>query len=147
MANCSIYALQRTARDNQADFDALTFETMLRSFYMDDCLKSVDDVDTMIRLVSQLVEICKRGGFRLAKFLSNSKAVLESLPTSELSPTAILNLDGEGVERALGILWDTLRDLIIFSANLKEAPSTKRGIARTTSSIFDPLGFLIPLFW
>ena len=27
---------------------------------------------------------------------------------------------------------------------LKEAPSSKRGIARTTSSIFDPIGFLIP---
>ena len=143
-ANCVIYALQRTARDNCADFDSITFETMLKSFYMDDCLKSVEDVDTMIRLATQLIEMCKRGGFRLTKFLSNSKAVLDSLPASELSPTAILNLDGEGVERALGVHWDTANDMIIFSVQLKDAPYTKRGIARTASSIFDPMGFLIP---
>ena len=81
-ANCVIYALQRTARDNQNDFDALTFETMLKSFYMDDCLKSVNDKDTMIRLATQLIEMCKRGNFRLTKFLSNCKAVLEALPAS-----------------------------------------------------------------
>ena len=33
-ANCAIYALQRTARDNYRDFDALTYETILKSFYM-----------------------------------------------------------------------------------------------------------------
>ena len=143
-ANCVIYALQRTARDNYKDFDALTYETMLKSFYMDDCLNSVDDVDTMIRLATQLIEMCKRGGFRLTKFLSNCKAVLDALPSSELSPTAILNIDGEGIERALGVYWDTTKDLIIFSVQLRDAPFTKRGIARTTSSIFDPSGFLIP---
>ena len=76
---------------------------MVKFFYMDNCLESVDDVDTAIHLVSQLVQICKRGGFRLTKFSSNSKAIFSSLPNSELSPTAILNLDVEGVERALGV--------------------------------------------
>ena len=143
-ANCVIYALQRTARDHHQDFDALSYETIIKSFYMDDCLKSVGTVDEMIDLASKLITLCKRGGFRLTKFISNNSAVLDSLPPSELSASTTVNLDGEHVERALGVHWDTTNDMITFSSNLKAAPPTKRGILRTTSSLFDPLGLLTP---
>ena len=143
-ANCVIYALQRTARDNHEDFDALSYETILRSFYMDDCLKSVGSAEEMVDLASKLIALCKRGGFRLTKFLSNDQSVLDSLPPSEVSPRTSVDLDGEHVERALGVHWETTNDMITFSSNLKEAPPTKRGILRTASSLFDPLGFLTP---
>ena len=42
---CANYALQRTARDNQHSFDPLTVVTVLKSFYMDDLLSSVDSVE------------------------------------------------------------------------------------------------------
>ena len=92
---------------------------------MDDCLKSVNDVGTMIELVSELIEMCKRGGFRLTKFLSSNQSVLDSLPPSEVSSNTVVNLDGEQVKRALGVHWDTANDTVTFSSNLKEAPSTK----------------------
>ena len=49
------------------------------------------------------------------------------------------------IEETLSVnWWDTTKDMIISSVQMKKAPFTKRRIAKTTSSIFDPSGFLIP---
>ena len=45
--------LRRTAMDNADLFDTITVETLLRSFYVDDCLRSVKDSNVAIRLVEQ----------------------------------------------------------------------------------------------
>ena len=81
-ATVANYILRRTSRDHAQDFDASTFETALRSFYVDDSLKSVESVAAAISLAKQLREMMGRGGFRLTKFISNSKAVLDALPPS-----------------------------------------------------------------
>ena len=86
----------------------------------------------------------KCGSFRLTKFWSISHRVLEALPPEEVSPSAILNIDIEKKERALGVSWDTVKDVFTFPTKLKEAPVTKRGILSTTNALFDPLGFLSP---
>ena len=83
----------------------------------------------------------------MTKFLSNSANVLKALPRSKVSASAIMAIDVENVEkleRALGIMWDTATDKFMFVAKLKENKPTKRGILSTASSLFDPLGFLLP---
>ena len=141
---CCNYALQRTARDNFTEFDALTVESVLRAFYVDDLLKSVHSVDDAIRLAKELMEMLKKTGFRLTKFLSNSKEVLGALPPSEISPAGTLQLDGEqNLQRALGIAWETNNDIFTFSFNAQlQKVVSKRSILKTTASVFDPLGFL-----
>ena len=43
-------------------------------------------------------------GYRLTKWLSNSRNVLSSLPSSELSPKIVnLGLSSQPIERALGL--------------------------------------------
>ena len=74
LATCAINGLRQAARANCADFDPLTFETMLRSFYVDDLLKSLNDKKFLGQLGAELIEICRRRGFQLTKFLSNSVA-------------------------------------------------------------------------
>ena len=81
--------------DNISEFDAATIETALKAFYVDDLLKSVPTEEIAIKLVKELIELLKRGGFRLTKFTSNSNAVLDSLPASEVPPSFILKLDDE----------------------------------------------------
>ena len=71
------------SKDNKKDFDLQTIETMKRNFYVDDCLKSVGSDDKAIRLARQLCELLARGRFKLTKWLSNSRKVIESLPESE----------------------------------------------------------------
>ncbi len=141
---CANYALQQSARDNQTNFDPLTVETVLKSFYMDDLLKSVNSVEVAQNLVKELVDILKLGGFRLTKFMSNCEELLKSLPPSEVSPKVTFDLGGDQTQRALGVLWDLATDKFKFSVNLPDAPETKRGILRVTCSIFDPPGFVLP---
>ena len=126
------------------DFDAQTFETMLRSFYVDDLFKSLNDEQSLCHLANELIEMCRRGGFRLTKFLSNSRAVMESLPEPERSAKVEFDLHVENFERALGTRWETTHDVITFSSVLKVGPVTKRGMMGTACAFYDPMGLLGP---
>ena len=87
----------------------------------------------------------KCGGFHLCKFTSNRPAVLEALPQEDVSPSTLVEIDAEEkIERTLGVYHETKTDAFTFKPQFKEAPASKRGILKTTASVFDPLGFLIP---
>ena len=141
---CANYILKRIARDNYKDFSSETYLSVLKNFYVDDLLKAVHSDKEAIKLANELVVMLKRGGFRLTKFLSNSKKVLDALPPTEVSQCAVMEIDVEKLERALGVYWDTVKDVFTFVTNLKDNPATKKGILSTSSSLFDPLGFLVP---
>ena len=84
---------------------------------------------------------------RLHKWVSNSEAVLSSIPSSERAQAEhVLDLDTSTVsmERVLGIQWCTGGDDFQFNVNISPNPSTRRDILSTIASIFDPLGFLAP---
>ena len=143
--SCANFALKRTAEDNSSDFDAETVETVKRNFYVDDCLKSVSSEDKAIRLASQLCELLARGGFKLTKWLSNSRRVIESLPVTERAPQVKdLDFDKLPVERALGVQWNISSDQFGFKITVKDRPATRRGILSIVSSVYDPLGFVAP---
>ena len=141
---CATYALKRIARDNQEEFPAETYETVVKNFYVDDLLKSVHSVDAATKLAKDLIAMLKGSGFKLTKFLSNCEEVLKALPQSYVAASAILDLDVEQLERALGIMWDTINDVFTFVSKVKANEPTKLGILSTSSSLFDPLGFLAP---
>ena len=139
---CAIHALHQTARDHQEDFDPLTFWTILKSFYVDDLLQSYPSVDSALPMVHELFACTKRGGFRLTKWMSNSKEIIDSLPPSEVSSKMTFELDAGTVEKALGMLWNIADDNITYCTNFKDVPKTKRGMLKVTSSVFDPPGFV-----
>ena len=140
------YAFQRTARDNKDKFSATTLETALRSFYADDLLKSLTSTDAAIEVCKELMALSKCGGFRLHKFMSNCKEVTDALPASEVSQSATFNIEGEdeSLEYALGVRWDVKNDAFTYTFKALDLPATKRGILKTTSKLFDPLGHLVP---
>ncbi|KAK3748502.1 hypothetical protein QZH41_000352 [Actinostola sp. cb2023] len=110
---CANYCLKLTATDNQESYDLDTVNTVLHDFYMDDVLKSVKTEAEAISLSQQLIDILAKGGFRLTKFLSNSRNVLANIPTSEVSCSVTsldLQVDSLPVERVLGVLWNAEND-------------------------------------
>ena len=143
--SCANFALRKTADDNKANFDPQIVRTVDRNFYVDDCLKSVKSEHDAIYLVKNLTELLKKGGFRLTKWLSNSRGVVESIPESERA-TSVKNLDfGHApIERALGVQWCVSSDTFGFSIIVKDRPATRRGILSVVSSVYDPLGFVSP---
>ncbi|XP_030828101.1 uncharacterized protein LOC115919169 [Strongylocentrotus purpuratus] len=143
--SCAGFALRKTVEDNQQDFDPEVSQTVLENFYVDDCLKSISSREEGKRLVSQLCEILKRGGFRLTKWVSNDREVLSAVPSTERAASVVdLDFDHLPIERTLGVLWDMNSDSFGFKVSPKDVPTTRRGLLSATSSLYDPLGFVAP---
>ena len=142
---CANYALCRNAKDNEHEFpDAAA--AVERNFYMDDFLKSVDSVTRAIKLCNELVELCQRGKFRLTKWISNDRRVIEKVPETEraVSVKTMNECTDMPVERALGVGWDTQRDNFVFIVKKRPPAQTRRQLLSIMASLFDPLGFLAP---
>ncbi|XP_074632738.1 uncharacterized protein LOC141891656 [Acropora palmata] len=142
---CANKALNKTAQDNEDNYLQEVVQTVRRNFYVDDVFKSVPRTQQAVRLTSDLTKLLKEGGFRLTKFASNSREVLQSIPPDlRANPLLDLNLDQLPLERALGVYWDAQSDTFKFQAVQAGKPSTKHGVLYVVSSVFDPLGFLSP---
>ena len=143
--SCANFALKKTAEDNKAAFDTITVETVKRNFYVDDCLKSVVTNPGAVRLVGELREMLSKGGFRLTKWILNSRDVISCVPETERAPS-VKNLDLSNnpalTERALGVQWNVQKDTFGYKINEKEWPMTRRGILSIICSVYDPLGFV-----
>ncbi|XP_052431710.1 uncharacterized protein LOC127972320 [Carassius gibelio] len=146
--SCASYALKRTAEDRKEVASPKAVETVIHNFYVDDCLKSVSTEQEAIDLASDVRKLCAEGGFCLTKWVSNSRKVLLSIPEDQrASGIKDLDLDQDflPIERALGIQWCTENDAFTYKIKVQEKPFSRRGILSVVNSIYDPLGFLVPL--
>jgi hypothetical protein len=143
--SCCTYALQRTVEDYGRQYSALARETVLRNFYVDDCLKSVTTEQEAVDLVRELKPLLAQGGFNLTKWTTNRPEVLRQIPEADRSPKAkecILGTPAE--DRALGVFWRVEADYLGFQVQRMDRPLTKRGILGMLSSVYDPLGVAGP---
>jgi hypothetical protein len=145
--SCANYALRRTALDHQEQFGNEVTDTILRKFYVDDMVTSIDDEDVAIKLSREVREVCAKGGFNLTKMLSNNSTVHDQIPL-EHRATDVKSVDLDKEEaffhRALGVTWDLQSDTFGYKIDIENKPATKRGILSTTFSIYDPFGFAGP---
>ena len=141
------YALRRTALNFGDGFLPVTKRTLSDHFYVDDCLKSVETVEEAVEVVGELRELCQKGGFRLTKFVSNSREVLESIPPEERGQK-VRDLPSEGElpsEKALGVCWSVEDDALSFAvSSVPDKPLTRRGMLAVIGSLYDPLGMGAP---
>lgn len=146
--SCANFALRKCAEDNRDSFSVQVVETIMHSFYVDDCLASVASESQAVALYHDLRAICARGGFQLKKWVSNSRRVLAMIPEEEKAKDVkALDLDYDTlpVERALGVQWCVESDAFRFKVAIQDRPVTHRGILSMVSSIDDPLGVLVPV--
>ena len=81
--SCSNYALEKTASDNQEEYGNGAAESLTKNFYVDDLLKSVNTREFASKLVDDVRQMCKAGGFHLTKFICNDKEVLAMIPEED----------------------------------------------------------------
>ena len=141
--------MQRVTNDNKGKFSEEAVATVKRNFHVDDCLKSLPTEAAAVALTNELCELLACGGFKLTKFLSNSKNLMKSIPVKDWAKSLKeLNLDRDNLpyERALGVLWDVGKDCFTFDVkeDNQATPVTKWGLLSKASSIFDPRGFACP---
>ena len=137
------FGLRYLADKHRKDFGDSVSDFVCRDFYVDDGLKSVECASTAVEIIQGAQQLCKKGGIRLTKFVSNSEEVVNSLPVSERA-ASVVDLSFDASERVLGMKWSVKSDLFEFEALHAEKPVTRRGILSTVSSVFDPLGFVSP---
>ena len=145
-ANCSNYALKRTAIDNADQYRQEAAEVVRSNFYVDDLLKSVDNPKTGMILVKNVVDMSKSGGFHLTKFISNNRELLISIPEDQRrngvkNANVIGNLPDE---KALGIQRNIPDYSFTFKIQVNRRPLTKRKMQSIISSIYDPSGLASP---
>ena len=67
------YALRKAAVDNSSCYGNDAAVAIMKNFYVDDLLKSVEDEEYMKDLIRRNRKMCSAGGFNLTKFISNNK--------------------------------------------------------------------------
>lgn len=80
--------------------------------------------------------------------MSSSRAVLQTIAEDQWAKDIKdLDLDRDelAMERALGLFWCVESDSFEFKLAIKQQSLTRHGMLSTTSSIYDPLGFLSPV--
>ena len=96
----------------------------------------------------ELTDLLSQGGFRIHKWISNSREVIKSIPKSDRCATICyldLFLDHLPTERALGLSWNVNNDTLCFKTKIKDNPKTRCGIYLIINSLYDPLGFVVPV--
>lgn len=118
-------------------------------FYHDDMLRNFATDDEAIRYIDNIISWLDSAGMQLAKWKSNSPAVIAYLRGRGMQPAGACLTEGT-LLKVLGIVWtptcDELR--VPLAALASEARSiqnaTKRSVLRFVASIFDPVGWLLP---
>ncbi|CAM1309483.1 Uncharacterised protein r2_g1968 [Pycnogonum litorale] len=126
--SCANYALKTTALHFKSKYGDKAAKFVENDFYMDDGLTSVASEIEAVEVVKNARNMCKMGGFKLHKFISNNKNVLKTIPNDEQSEGfKIKNLYPDEkncqIERALGIQWYIESDELGFRMEIKDKPS------------------------
>ena len=102
---CCLWALKKTSTDSITNIIVRAKEAITENFYMDDYLDSFNTQSEAMEISQQVMVALKEGGFRLTKWISKDRQILDTLPLSEISAAPVnLDLDDTIIERALGIL-------------------------------------------
>lgn len=122
--------------------------------YMDDYLDSSQSEEEAIKLIKEVINIHKNGGFTICNWICSSETVLSMIPEELRSNKTNVKLNSEdNLERVLGVWWNVEQDLLKFKLNLREEHlkildekkiPTKREFLKIMMSLFDPLGFIAP---
>ncbi|XP_022801986.1 uncharacterized protein LOC111339575 [Stylophora pistillata] len=145
--SCSNFALRKTAEDNSQYFPEAVLSMVKNKFYVDDCLTALPSVKEASQYARDLRLLLSKGGFRLAKWISTSRRVLETIPEAECAKevkSLDLSKDDLPVERALGFKWCVETDTFGFKADIKLKPPTRQGIISIVGSVCDPLDLAAP---
>ena len=73
---------------------------------------------------------------------------MSAFPSEDLGKdlkSSDINQDPLPLQRSLGISWNLKDDTFVFHIMLENKPFTLRGLLSMVNSIFDPLGFIVPI--
>ena len=143
-AASSTYALRRVLYDT-VNIDPAVVDTVMHSFYVDDCLKSVASRNEAVAVIKGTTEILSCGGFKLTKFVVNDEKILRHVATEDRAKE-VKELNKDAKSKALGVQWSVGDDNFYFDVNVPDSCDvTRRHILSVVSSAYDPIGLVSPV--
>ncbi|PIC12590.1 hypothetical protein B9Z55_028354 [Caenorhabditis nigoni] len=135
----SPYLLNATIRLHLSKQDNLIAKQMIRSTYVDNVYVGVMSVMEAKKFYHESKDMFAEAKMNLTQYFSNSSEANEFFAEQEQSET-----EG-GIQKLLGVKWDTTTDEFIFCfPTIKAEAMTKRKALKIIASVYDPLGFLTP---
>lgn len=142
--NLATKCINQLGVDNETSFPAAS-AVLKNSFYVDDCLFSIESIEEGLQIRDHLRLILGNAGMSLCKFSSNSPALLEGLPVEFIEPRCS---DSTSISKTLGIGYDTATDQFHYNikveSNEELSTSTKTAVLSEIASMYDPVGWLGP---
>ena len=143
-----IKTLQQTAKDFGDAYPSAQTH-IFESFYVDDFLAGAATPEAALTLTEEVTKILSKANFTIRKWRSSSTKVLEGIPkeSQEVLPSQdLVETHAAGYPKALGLLWDSRKDMMATQVELSSSySSTKRGVVSDISKTFDVLGWLSPV--
>ncbi|XP_028410384.1 uncharacterized protein LOC114533007 [Dendronephthya gigantea] len=140
-ATSSPFILNATLDKHLKQFNHPVAEHIREDIYVDDLVLGAQNNEEAIAFYTNARTLMSPGGFNLRSWSSNNETVKTIAAGENL-------LNDNPKPKVLGMKWDTTDDTLLYSNNVtvSEAdPTTKREVLRTSSKIYDPLGFLNPV--
>ena len=146
-AASSTFALRKTVKDNHASY--LVTDTVNRSFYADECLRSVETCKEAVAVIHETSDILSTGVFNLTKFVINDKELLKQQLPEEKRAKEVKDF-GKESGKVLDIKWDLDEDSFYFTANESECTEngenlTRRVMLSKIAGIYDLQGLIGPI--
>ena len=79
---CANYGLKHLAKENESSHP-LGASFIKRNFYVNDGVTSEPTEERAVQVIAEARAFCASGGLRLHKFVSNSRAVMQTIPITE----------------------------------------------------------------
>ncbi len=146
----AIFAIKEHARKQRLTFPEAA-DTIIFSTLVDDAMDSRQTLQEAELLLTQLREMLALMDMQIKKVVTNSSALMETVPQEERSPSlSIANLCQKDetlpLVKALGVIYLPEEDAFTFTMSLPEATTswTKRMMLRFQARLYDPHGLLLP---
>lgn len=144
----AIYCMRRAAEKGEEEHGSDARQFVERQFYVDDGLTSVPTPEEAVDLLTRTREMLAESNLRLHKVASNKKQVMQAFPAEDLAKDLKdleLGVDPLPLQRSLGLSWNLETDCFTYLVSQEEKPFTRRGVLSTVNSLYDPLGFVVPI--
>ncbi|XP_054722558.1 uncharacterized protein LOC129232437 [Uloborus diversus] len=139
----AIRTIKKLAEDEEMNFPKAS-KVIDKDFYVDDLLTGADSIQEAENLMSDLINLMRRGGFTLRKWISNEHSILSKLPPELKVTEQSINIAEDQSVKLLGIQWDPNQDTFAIHLNQAQDVTTKRQLLSSIARIYDPLGFISP---